>query len=187
MENLLNKIKELVEAYNQLPNSTKMTLVPEEYAKSLNLPIEEKYNDVSNYYICLYNNGKVGIFKQLNYSSQKTETNSGYERWEAGALYIGVNSSLVGIKVTHHDIFSVNSWKELGQMETVDDKRYVCNCKIHDDMTFDEMRLLMYEKGEIGTYSLGKATDRELINVLNFAHKYYEDKIIIPESKIKKQ
>lgn len=178
MENLLNKIKELIAAYNDLPNAEKVVIVPEEYAKNMNIPLEEPTNDVSAYHVCVYDDGKVGLFKEIKFSSPK-ETVMNAERWNAGSLFIGVNSSLIAIKKTHEGFVFRDRWQEKGEVERVDNKRYVCNCNAHDAMTFDDMRLIMYENGEIGPYELGKATSRDLINVLKFAKKYYGEKTLV--------
>ena len=175
METLLQKIKELVEAYNNLPNAERVAVVPEKLALDMNIPTSEEEKDVSSCYICSYDENRVGLFKELCYSSQK-ETVMGYERWTAGSLYIGVESSLVGIKVTHEDFSDEDYWQELGATETVDKKRYVCNCDMHEAIPFDDIRLMMYEEGVIGTYKLGKASNRDILNALKYAKGYYEKK-----------
>ncbi|MBQ7104925.1 MAG: hypothetical protein IJN90_03635 [Bacilli bacterium] len=185
MENLLNKIKDLIEAYNNLPDAKKMVLVPEEYAKSMNIKIDEEKKDISDMYICLYNNGKVGLFKELRFSSG-IETIMGHNSWNAGSLFIGVNSNLVGLRITHQNFSSDAYWEKEGYQETVDKKRYVCNCNMQDAITFDDVRLMMYEDKEISSYELGKASNSEMIQVLKYAKKYYEGKIILGKQKIKK-
>lgn len=177
MENLLQKIKELVEAYNNLPNAERVAVVPEKMALDMNLPLPEEEKDVSLFYVCSYDENRVGLFKELRYSSPK-ESVVGYERWSAGSLYIGVESNLIGIKVTHEAFNDDDYWHTQGAIENVDNKRYVCNCNMHEAITFDDMRLMMYEEGLIGAYKLGKATNRDIINVLKYAKGYYEKKNI---------
>lgn len=184
MENLLIKIKELVEAYNNLPGAEKVAVVPEKYAHDMNIPIDEKEIDVSTYYICVYDDAQVGLFKELRHSTGK-EYVMGTAKYEAGSLFIGVESNLIGMKTTHEVFRTVSNWQESGTLEIVDQKRYVCNCNMYDAMPFDDMRLLMYEEGIINSYRLGKATEKDLIKVLKFAHQYYKGKIVNPHEKVK--
>ena len=175
MDNLLQKIKELVEAYNDLPNAERVAVVPEKLALEMNVPLQEDEKDISLFYICSYDENRVGLFKELRYSSPKEKV-MGYERWSAGSLFLGVESNLIGIKVTHEDFKDDVYWHKVGAIENVDSKRYVCNCNMHEAITFDDMRLMMYEEGVIGPYQLGKATNRDIINVLKYAKGYYEKK-----------
>ena len=184
MDNLLQKIRELVEAYNGLPNAKKMALIEEELIKDMNIPRNEDFKDVSEFYIGVYNDGQVGLFRELRYSSPKTEV-MGHEKWSAGALFIGVESNLIGIKTTHESFSSFSRWQTEGEMETVDQKRYVCNCNMKEAMPFDNVRLMMYEEGKIPAYTLGKATHRQIVETLSYAKHYYEGKIIIPSQKTK--
>lgn len=167
----------MVEAYNNLPNAERVAVVPEKMALDMNLPLPEEEKDVSLFYVCSYDENRVGLFKELRYSSPK-ESVVGYERWSAGSLFIGVESNLIGIKVTHEAFNDDDYWHTQGAIENVDNKRYVCNCNMHEAITFDDMRLMMYEEGLIGAYKLGKATNRDIINVLKYAKGYYEKKNI---------
>lgn len=184
MDNLLQKIRELVEAYNGLPNAKKMALVEEEFIKDINVPRQEDFKDVSDFYIGVYNEGQVGLFRELRYSSPK-ETVLNHEKWSAGSLFIGVESNLIGIKTTHEGFSSFTRWQTEGEMEMVDQKRYVCNCNMSDTVPFDNVRLMMYEEGKIPAYTLGKATHRQIVETLAYAKNYYDGKIIIPSQKTK--
>ncbi len=184
MENLLTKIKELVEAYNNLPGSEEVAVVPKSYATDMNIPIKEEEIDVSTYYICVYDDEQVGLFKELRHSTGK-EIVMGAERYESGSLFIGVRSNLIGMHTTHEGFNIVSNWRKVGTLEIVDQKRYVCSCEMYEAIPFDDIRLLMYESGELPTYTLGKATEKDLINVLKFAHQYFKDKIVSPKEKIK--
>lgn len=184
MDNLLQKIRELVEAYNGLPNAKKMALVEEEFIKDINVPLQEDFKDVFDFYIGVYNEGHVGLFRELRYSSPK-ETVLNHEKWSAGSLFIGVESNLLGIKTTHEGFSSFVRWQTEGEMEMVDQKRYVCNCNMSDAIPFDNVRLMMYEEGKIPAYTLGKATHRQIVETLAYAKNYYEGKIIIPSQKTK--
>lgn len=185
MEKLLEKIKELVEAYNDLPNAERVAVVNEKYALEMNVPLQEETKDISHAYICAYDDGRVGLFKELRYSSPKEKV-MGYDRWSAGSLFIGIESNLVGIRVTHDDFMELDAWQKVGATEIVDKERYVCNCNIYDAMTFDDIRLMMYEEGLIRPYTLGKATNRDIVNALKYAKKYYEDKKMTKNQKVKK-
>ena len=184
MDNLLQKIIELVEAYNGLPNAKKMALIEEELIKDMNIPKKEDFKDVSDFYIGVYNEGQVGLFREMRYCSPKTEV-MGHEKWSAGSLFIGVESNLISIKITHDGFNSRVIWQPEGEIELVDQKRYVCNCNMKDAVPFDNVRLMMYEEGKIPAYTLGKATQRQIVETLSYAKNYYEGKIIMPTQKTK--
>lgn len=185
MDNLLQKIRELVEAYNGLPNAKKMILVEESLVQEMNLPHQEDFLDVTTLYLGIYNEGQVALFKELCFSSPKTEV-MGHEKWSAGSLYIGYENNLLGIKTTHEGFNNLSKWQIEGDMEIVDKKRYVCNCNMKEVVPFDEIRTIMYEQNEISSFTFGKATKRQICETLSFAKKYYADKIIISPQKTKK-
>jgi hypothetical protein len=54
-----------------------------------------------------------------------------------------------------------------------------------DALPFDNVRLMMYEEGKIPSYTLGKATHRQIVETLSYAKNYYEGKIVIPSQKTK--
>lgn len=43
-------------------------------------------------------------------------------KWTAGSLFIGVDSNLIGIKVTHEGINDEDAWQKAGAQETVNKK-----------------------------------------------------------------
>jgi len=109
----------------------------------------------------------------------------GHDKWNAGSLFIGVESNLIAIKKTHDGFSSIVRWQIEGEMETVDQKRYVCNCNMKEAIPFDDVRLMMYEEGKIPAYTLGKATHRQMVETLAYSKNYYEVKIIIHPQKTK--
>ena len=46
----------------------------------------------------------------------------------------------------------MNDWEEIGTKIVVDDKSYVANCNMKNGMSFDDMRLIMYNKKLIDAY-----------------------------------
>jgi len=185
MNELLEKIQGLVEAYNNLPNAEQMSLVPKEYVDATNIPISTPTINVSKFRVCVFNDEQVGIFEVIDYSSDKSRGYSGYDEWKAGTLYLGYNSGYRAIKETHKACFNVMNWLEEGDTTIVDQKRYLANCKIYAETSFDDVRLLMYEEGKIGQFKLGLATDKDIIDVLSFANQYFKGKIVKPPTKLK--
>lgn len=181
---LLQNINELLELYNELPGVEKKALVSEKYIKSTNLPTIEKPKDISEYWVCLYNDDKVGLFKEVCHSS-KVEYVMGIPNYSAGSIFFGIDSDLVGMKTTHLGFSDEEVWDKIGKTKIIDQKKYQSNCNMQDAMMFNDVRLIMYDQGLIPTYKIGKATDKEIIEVLNFARNYYNDKIVISPQKKK--
>ena len=75
--------------YNDLNPKEKLIITPEEQKK-----------DVSNVFVCAYDNISVGLFKRINYSSKKSWSFWG-DAWNAGLIYEGLDSDYIGIKETH--------------------------------------------------------------------------------------
>jgi len=186
MENLLNKITELVDAYNQLPNANKVAIVSEEYVKNKEIPIIEKKLDVSNMQVGVYDDNCVDLFDTIRYSSKIKKGPSGYEEYSAGQIYIGAYTTNTAIKITHHECFESSDWQKIGSAEIVDEKRYVCTCNMHATLPFETMRLMMYEEGLITEpYEIGKASKKEIVEVLKYAYSYYKGKLIVAPQKNK--
>ena len=160
---ILEELKKVLELYNKLNPRENLTLAKQ----------EEKKN-VSDIFICVYNNKHVGLFKKINWSSDKKISSTLMTEYAAGSTYIGVDSIYLGIKTTHRLSESVNQWEPIGTKIIVDGKSHVANCEIQSEMSFDDMRLIMYNKGQIEPYEIGKASSKEMIDVLNFAYNYYQ-------------
>lgn len=161
LKDILQEIQKAIEMYNGTNPDEKIALTKQEQ------------KDVKDMFICVYNGKHVGLFKKINWSS-------GYYRgysdndYSAGSIYVGVDSNYVGMKKTHEDNISVNYWEPVGVKVVLKDKKYVSNCVMCDGMSFDDMRLIMYNNGQICPYEIGKATSQEMLEVLKYAVIYYQ-------------
>ncbi len=164
LKQILEGLQKALELYNGINPEEKLELVKQ---------VEKK--DVSSIFVCVYNSKCVGLFKKINWSStiyQWTKYHS--PEYNAGSIYVGIDSNYIGMKSTHEDMFSRNSWQEVGKKVVVDGKSYVANCNMQNGMSFDDMRLIMYSAGQIGPYEIGKATSQEMLEVLKYASSYYQ-------------
>ena len=142
----------------------------------------DKTEDVNDIYICVYNDNQVGLFKKVNFTTAISECKHfSYGRghystfhYTAESIYIGYNSNYTGIKVLHKENHNLNMWAKEGYATTWDKKVYLANCNMYDEMSFDDMRLLMYEDGNLTSpYEVGKATKNEILQTLLYAKRYY--------------
>ena len=78
------------------------------------------------------------------------------------------------MKTTHSSYLPTDKWERIGTKIKVDEKSYVANCNMQSAMSFDDMRLIMYNEGKIEPYEFGKATSQEMLDVLNYAYSYYK-------------
>ncbi len=163
LKSLLEGLQKALEMYNDLNPQEKLTITPQEEKK-----------DVSDIFICVYNNKHVGLFKKINWDSNYSYR-SGDDYYDAGSIYVGVDSNYVGMKQTHERWIDVSYWKKAGARVALKDKdTYVANCNMENGMSFDDMRLIMYGDGQIGPYEIGKASSQEMIDVLKYASSYYQ-------------
>lgn len=130
---------------------------------------QDKRKDVSNIFICMYNGKHVGLFKKRNWSTNKTQS-----WYDAGSIYVGVDSNYIGMKKAHRGSIEYNKWEPIGTRVMVDEKCYIANCSMQNGMSFDDMRLIMYGEGQIKAYEIGKANSEEILEVLKFAASYYQ-------------
>jgi len=165
LKSILDGIKKAVELYNDLNPQEKLAITPQEEKK-----------DVSDIFICVYNDKHVGLFKKINWSTEKRNQSSysDYAKYDAGSIYVGIDSNYIGMKETHSYNICRNHWQPAGKKLIVDGKSYVSNCAMKNGMSFDDMRLIMYSDGQIEPYEIGKATSREMIDVLKYASSYYQ-------------
>ncbi len=163
MEVLYNHIRQGAEIYNELFPDAKIMLV--------HGPGIEKKEDVSSLYICTYDDNKVGLFKRINYNSNYYFILGNY--YDAGSIYVGYNSDYIGIKETHYNDQQCDSWRKVGKRVDLDNGSYVANCNMKSAESFDDMRLKMAMAEELDTYEIGKASQREIIDVLKFAQRFY--------------
>lgn len=154
LKSILESLQKAVELYNSLSSKEKLQLVSE---------VEKK--DVSDIFVCVYNDKCVGLFERKFLSSSMNL----FGEYYAGMIYIGIDSNYIGLKTIHDGISSVNVWEKTGKAIS----NYVTNCNMQNDMSFDDMRLIMYNEGQIEPYENGKATSQEILEVLKYAFKYY--------------
>lgn len=163
LKSILQGLQKALELYNDLNPEEKLAITPQEEKK-----------DVSDIFICVYNGKHVGLFKKINWNSDY------YRGWsdcdyDAGSIYVGVDSNYVGMKQTHKDNIVVSNWKKAGSRVDLKDKgTYVANCNMENGMSFNDMRLIMYNDGQIEPYEIGKASSQEIIDVLKYASSYYQ-------------
>lgn len=53
-------------------------------------------------------------------------------------------------------------------------KSYTTTCDMHDAVTFEELRFMMRQEGLIQDYELGFASSKEILQVLDYATKYFD-------------
>lgn len=164
LKQILEGLQKALELYNGINPEEKLKLVKQAEKK-----------DVSSIFVCVYNGQRVGLFKKINWSTpmhQWTKYHS--PEYDAGSIYVGIDSNYIGMKSTHKHSFSENHWQEVGTKVVLDGKSYVANCNMQNGMSFDDMRLIMYSEGQIGSYEIGKAASQEMLDVLKYASRYYQ-------------
>lgn len=154
-------IEQLIKLYNKSwPNE----------ALELNEVAEKQ--DISDVYICAYNNS-VGLFESIGWRGYRLLDAD----YDTGIVYVGIDSDYIGMKKTrNHKLFGSIGWEPVGTVTKIDNKTYVANCQMSNSISFDDMRLIMYKNGKIGGYERGKATSREIIDVLAYAQSYFDDR-----------
>lgn len=164
LKEIVAGLQNALELYNQLNPEEMMELTKKDTRK-----------DVSNIFICVYNDKHVGLFEKINWNTTPIKKSKYSDiEYDAGSIYVGVNSNYIGMKTTHHGSLPQSHWEPAGTYATIDEVQYVANCTMKNGMSFDDMRLIMYNNGEIGSYEVGKATDQEILEVLKYASSYYQ-------------
>ncbi len=133
--------------------------------------IEYRGLNISNIFICVCNDQHVGLFKRIDWVSKIEYTP--IPRYASGSIYVGVNSGYIGVNLTHSDTCTMNLWCPSGTKVFLPDRTYIANCNIENAMSFDDMRLIMHDVGEIKNYEIGKASLKEVFEVLQYASSYY--------------
>ena len=100
LNDLYESIKEQVDEYNDNNGIEKI-----EIAKVDNI-------DVSNMFVCVYNDCYVGLFQRINFSNPSDPLSR--KSYDAGSIYKGFNSDYIAIKMTHKGFASVDLWSEIG-------------------------------------------------------------------------
>lgn len=159
-EDSLENIQKQIEIYNESHPENPVMLTP-------------KYIDVKDLFICSYNEGEVGLFKKKNYHTPIIEAGNIDHCFQAGSIYIGQNSTEVCIKTDHNGWFALSHMEQAGFMACCDGEVYIATSDMKGDVSFDYLRLLMYQQGRIENYILGKATDKDILDVLCYAKEEY--------------
>ena len=172
MEELREIILKSIELYNSMEGVEKVALV--ETKKLQNTPINQiDLIDVSNLYVCQYNDNQVGLFKKIDYSTPIKYDMLYGDYYNSGMIFIGYKSDYIGIKITHDRYHQKNYWESSGYKTRWDYTDYLVNCNMTNAVSFDDMRQIMYENDKIGPYSMGNATNQELLEVLRYSKSYF--------------
>ena len=160
---MLANLKEIAELYNGM-------VEPQERVE---IVLQDQSRDVSNVFVCVYDSNHVGLFKKTDWQSPSKYDFWGSLSYDAGSVYEGVDSDYIALKTTHEQTFDCNRWEVVGSGVKLSIGDYIANCSMSDGMSFDDMRLIMYNAGNIGPYQFGKATSEEMLEVLKYAYNYY--------------
>lgn len=160
LKQILEDIKKALALYNSI-----------DHERNLKIVNQNEQQDVRDVFVCVYDDKCVGLFKKIDWNC------GGYGK-DTGSIYVGVDSNYIGMKKTHDSFSSVNKWQPAGTSVHLcsgrSSGRYVANCDMQDSMSFDDMRLIMYNAGQIESYEIGKATSQEKLAVLKYAFNYYQ-------------
>ena len=151
-----DNIDKLVKIYNELTPVEKMQIKYVDAASKI---------DVSNVYVCNHDSSFVDLFRRKTYDWYS------HKYWgETGELYISLSGEKIGM--VKND-FGSETNIALYSRRDLRDKTYYTNCIINREVNFDNLRLEMYQKGLIGPYEMGKATEEEMLEVLKYAKEYF--------------
>ncbi len=145
------------------------------------IALKEVKKNVKNIFICVYNDQSVGLFKKIEWRTKIWKNSNVGPEYNAGNIYVGIDSNYIGMKETHWHCFVKSVWQPAGIQIVVSGKRYVSNCHMSNGMSFDDMRLVMYTEGLLDPYERGYASDEEILEVLSYAYRYYA----LPTGKVK--
>ena len=174
---LLESIKKAIEFYNNLNPEDKLIICREQDYKSINningINIANDVNDVSNVCVCTYYNSRfsnklIGLFNR-NTIQTMVHNLIFDDEIRDHIVYKGIKSEYIGIRnLSYNEYCSIGS-----AMEDINNKLYTANCEITNEMSFDDLRSIMYSEGLIGPYQIGKATDEEMLEELKYARSYF--------------
>ncbi len=156
LETMLKELKETVRLYNELNPQGKIEIVP-------------SLEDVSQVVICTHDDGHIGLFKKINCFEKVIGNN----KYKIGTIYKGMDSSCVALKTFHKKSAFLDYFMASGTGVCLENGSYVANCVIDNEMSFDDMRQIMRDNGEIESFQYGKASKEEMVFVLAYATKYY--------------
>lgn len=125
--------------------------------------------DVKKIYICTYNNNEsIGLFKKIDWACDEFP----YDL-TTGCAFIGIDSDYVGFKTYLFRSQLRNRFDHEGKILEIDGKNYISNCEISNSISFADMRLKLYREGKIDSYEVGKASSKDMLDILCLAADYY--------------
>lgn len=150
----LTKLQEIITLYNAHHPEQRVSIVPEK-------------RDVSNLFVCSYNEGKVGLFKTKEWVRSSSK--------QYGVVFLGIDTMHVGSKTVWRDH---EIWHEPNYTTRIDTfteiESYTSTCHMHGAVAFEELRFMMRQEGLIQDYELGFASSKEILQVLDYATKYFD-------------
>ena len=124
--------------------------------------------DVSNIFVCVYNEDRVGLFRKSK--GYYNGTDWLFDESAVASVYIGVNSNYIGAKLVGSNEFWLGNGRFVHLSE---DEGVHTNCVMSNGMSFDDARAKMYADGLISGYRLGVASESEFPAVIDYVSKYY--------------
>ncbi len=135
----------------------------------------ESQKDVSHVAICLCSDGHIGFFEIQDFCSNIIKDLFRDKKYDSGIIYRERATGLCGIELTHYGYGEYRKFAPAGTLvfDIKTDRYYVSNCQIDNMILFDDLRLRLYNSGDIGPYKIGQATDEEILEMLRFAYNYF--------------
>lgn len=158
--------KEKVESEKDLDEWVKNILSKMKPISTTNDSKVEKI-ETTNLHVCLYDDECAGIFKKITLRETMYDLLEFYHD-----VYIGIHSLKCGIR--SHD--SNGRFSSFGKSIKTNKGIFSADCNMYYSTTYDDMRLRLYEQGQIGTFKLGETTNDEMLKVLIETKKYAAEK-----------
>ena len=133
--------------------------------------IEDDLKDTRDIYICVYDEDKIGVFKKISWHTRPYKTYIG-NKFNAGNIYIGIDTDHIGMNKTHEDTFNKDKWEPVGTYVKYGGKKYISDCEIKKAINLDTIRQYMYYNKKIQDYIPGNATSKEVVDTLIYAYEY---------------
>ena len=133
--------------------------------------IENELKDTRDIYVCVYDENEIGLFKKISYNTKPFKSVMGY-KFKSGNIYVGIDTDHIGISKTHEDEFNYDKWEPIGTYVKCNKNKYISDCEIEKAINLDTIRLYMYSNEKLKDYIPGKATSKELIDVLIYSYEY---------------
>ena len=169
----LNTIIQMVNEYNKTAPK----------GKRINFYQEKSY-DARYLFLCTYRdlNGEgLSIFqgqhiRTASYYDEDSET----DKWNDGIIYTSIFSDKVAILFNHYFDKTVFRYADIGEwmadsmfLEEID-KIYYANCVPLKLISYNDIRMEMYNDGEIDNFNINSTSENEVKKVLAYAKiKYY--------------